>query len=189
MKISSSIILVFVVLMSFGTDSFSGTDSVTFVTKFNLSENKKDKDTDADSTTLVRTLSLNENIKDLHKIYADLFVFSDYHPLIILVDCLDSDTGCTDFRVKEQPFNWLPFKTNYRAKVKVLSDTQIVYYISELDPLSATISYSFVPISEKKTDIKIEVSTKGKFMKNYLSRKMMRAQEKVVEGINEKMKE
>lgn len=133
---------------------------------------------------LQKTYIVNKNVQDLHNIYADLFVFSEYHPLIEEVSCAIYKEPCTEFDVSEKPYSWFFAKVNYYAEVEVLSPENIQYTITELFFLKPKMFFTFSSIDAKSSKLTVRVEVKGPIFTRILARKMMNAQDEIVRIMN-----
>lgn len=141
--------------------------------------------TTKDTTFLQKTYKVNKSIKDLHEIYADLFLYAEYHPLIEALECKEFDDPCREFIVSEKPYSWFFLKINYNAEIILLAKNNIRYVITDLFFLHPEMNISINSLNESTSELTIRIEVKGPIFTKVLARKMMNAQEDIVKILND----
>jgi len=130
---------------------------------------------------------LHRNLKDVSNIFKDLKSFGNYHPLIKSVEFADDrKQGFEKYKIKEQPFNLIPIKIQYLASVHLREDL-IEYKIHGIPFLYPRIEYQLFYREEAVTRLNFTLIIEGMpIVKNILMNKMIKAQNILIEAINEK---
>jgi len=130
------------------------------------------------------TYTIKGSLDQVVSIYADLNKFADHHPLIQKVDVLDSKPSEQLYAIYEQPFSWLPFKINYRARVIQKDERTFDYEITEIPFTKAYFKYVFTEEANQTIQIKLRIEILSKIIhKRILMNMMINAQDKIIASI------
>lgn len=117
--------------------------------------------------------------------FVDLNYFGKFHPLIKKVDQKGfSSNECSEYKVKEKPFNWLPINIYYSAKVFHF-DNIVEYEVVGIPFTKMNIKYVFNKISDNEVHIEFNLVLSGLLIgKSILANKMLSAQDELMNEIN-----
>jgi len=134
-----------------------------------------------------KTYTVNLPISEIQKILSNLELFGKFHPLITSVEKMNpTKDGHPQYLIKEKPFDSLPIKIQYKAIVKV-QPKYIELEIFDIPFTKAFIYYQMQAVNEASTavDFRLVINSKmpGKVI---LQRKMINAQDRLMNAINKK---
>jgi len=135
----------------------------------------------------VKEYMIRRRLDEVTSIFTDLRLYGDYHPLIRSVDLVQNRSGGSKmFLIHERPFHWLPINIQYAAEITALENI-IDYNISKVPLLRPSIRYELRSKSEKLTLITFNLKVEGfPIVRNILLSKMIKAQDALIESINNK---
>lgn len=130
--------------------------------------------------TRKQTYTINHSVDVVKNILTRLDIFGDYHPLIL--ETLQMADGL--YRIKEQPFSFLPFRFYYQCKVTV-KENEVRYHIKGIPIMNP---YMFFKLSatadaQSKLDVYIRVASVP-LIKTILLSKMFSAQDSIWAKVN-----
>lgn len=127
------------------------------------------------------------DIKEIREVFLDLNLYCKLHPLLLRAEKIELEKEQDIYRIYEKPFSWLPVKIKYKAQVIQKSNDVIEYLITDIPFTKAVFNYEFSQTTKQLVSINWTIEIINKlFWKNILMRKMIDAQEKIINAIAEK---
>jgi len=127
--------------------------------------------------------NLNVGATQCKKVLADLVQFGAMHPLILKVVPLEDGSGY--YKIIERPLPAIPVKINYKARAIVNGD-KIVYDIKEVPFHQLNLEYEITG-DKNRSQITLNLIIKSmSFTKKFLANKMIKAQEVIMDKIQDK---
>ena len=137
---------------------------------------------------MTKTYILQGDTQQVMNILANLKHFGELHPLIRKVERIESENENNNvFKVKEQPFEWIPIHINYTAKVNI-TEEHVIYDVEGLPHAPIQLKYTFQKLPNHQVKITFHLSIQGKLPgKRFLHYKMLKAQDHLMEAMQEKL--
>ncbi len=137
---------------------------------------------------LQKKYKLTVSIEDIQNILTDIHQYGKLHPLINGVEKTHSPIqGISNYKIREQPFSWLPINIKYFASVKS-SENKVDYEITGLPFTKAWIHYDLLDLGHQKVEISFNLKIAGYLPgKKILQYKMVKAQDELMEAMQKKI--